>query len=479
MPALVVGGVTIPIAVSSPSFSRLDAVDRGRMFDNTYYASQTGGAAREWDFSTPPVTTTDAATYSAVLGKVASQLCSGDILELPTMCCAEYTGGTLVRLAVGHRVVLNFRLHEVQPERSLLEYDPGDVVTGEAFTRSTIAYYVNGLTSPPLTQSAINVKRDLHVASGVYSLLLEDARTNSMLRANDFSHAAWTKSNCTIGTGIADPVGGTTACTLTATASSGYCLQNLGAGASLVRTNSIWLKRRTGTGAFNLYDPSQVNPLVCALTANWQRFFRIGSASTNRDLTVLFATSGDAVDAWCAQQEDGAFATSEIPTTTVAVTRGADTYSLPFTTPPQEMTAYAKFVEGGTLQVSGRVCQISDAANNVPAFRILSSGAFYAAQHQTTLGTVTSTLAAAPAMGDVVELMARLYGDGSVDITQSLNAGTATTATQTAALTFAPAWSGLLCYLNSAGTAGAYGFTALQEFEIVSGVRSLTEMRAL
>lgn len=446
------------------------------MFDNTYYASQTGGAAREWDFSTPPVTTANAAAYSVVLGRVASQLCSGDILELPVMCCSEFTGGTFVRTAVGHRIVLNFRLHEVQPASAILGYAPGDTITGESFTRSTIAYYHNGNINPPLTQSAINVKRDAHYINSVRSILLEAARTNSHLHANDFSNAAWTKSNCTVGTVIADPAGGTTACTLTATAVSGYVQQNIGAGSSLVRTNSIWLRRRTGTGTVSLYDPLGGNPLSCALTTNWQRFTRTGTASTVRDLVLLFGTSGDAVDAWCGQQEDGAFASSEIPTTTVALTRGADVYSLPFTTTPQETTVYIKFVELGTSLLSSFLWSISNAAYATPSFAGPSSGGSFFSNH-INAANVTSGVTV-PAMGSVDEVVCRLYGDGSVDIIQSVNGGAATTGTLSAATPLGSAWSGLLLWLNSGGS-GSSGFTAIQQFKVASGVRSLTEMREL
>ena len=171
-----------------------------------------------------------------------------------------------------------------------------------------------------------------------------------------------------------------------------------------------------------------------------------------------------------------AFCSSYIKTTTVAVTRGADSYSLPFTTPPQEMTVYAKFVEGGANLAGARVFEIASAADANP--RLFCSGGVYHFVHATTLFNDSSTLAAGPAFGDITELGMRLFGDGSVDITQSLNGAAATTAAQSGAVAFGTGWSGLLCWLNSAGTVGAYGFTALQSFKIFSGARSLSEARA-
>lgn len=477
MSSLVVGGVVIPVAVSSPNWSRSDAADRSRVFDNTFFVSQTGGAARDWTFSTPPVTQALADTYIAALASPAAKLCSGDILQIPTMCSPELPSGKPTRAVGGNYVVLDFMLHEIQPAKILLRYAPGDTITGESFSRSTTAYQLNGNINPPLTLVSINAKRDTHYINSVRSILLEDARTNSLLWSNDFSNAAWLKSTCTVGTGIADPAGGTTACTLAATAVNGYVQQNLGAGSSLVRTNSVWLRRRTGTGVVNLYDPLGANPLVCALTTNWQRFSRTGGASTIRDLVVLLATSGDEVDAWCGQQEDGAFVSSEIPTTTVAVTRGADSYSLPFTTPPQEMTVYAKFVEAGSIAAApARLFEISNAADANPRLLAYNPSGLYRLFHDPS-SPVFSEIGTPPLLGDSVEFVGRLFGDGSIDAMQSIGAAAPILGSQTVPRTLATAWAGQFLWLNSATATVATGFTALQSFKIVAGARSLAEMR--
>lgn len=80
MPSLSVGGVTIPVTPGGISRDRLDMVDRARAFDGTYRASATGNPKREFLFSTPPVTRERADFYEQILGSVAAQVCSGDIL---------------------------------------------------------------------------------------------------------------------------------------------------------------------------------------------------------------------------------------------------------------------------------------------------------------------------------------------------------------------------------------------------------------
>lgn len=475
MAGVTVGGMTIMVSPDSVSRPRDDGADRRRAFDNTYRVSQVGGAARDFVFSTPPVLRATADIYEAQLSIFASQMCSGDVIARPTMCCAEITGWHPIRLAVGHGVVIDFVLHEVQPAKMLLKYSPGDTITGEAFTRSTIAYQINA--AGVLVSVAVNTKRDGHYIGGVRSLLLEGAATNSLLHANDFSNAAWVKNFMTITTGLADPAGGTTACTLTATGTNAEAYQQLANGSSIVRANSAWIRRRTGAGPVKLFDNTGAFVTV-APTASWQRFSAVGGASVIRIHGVQVATSGDAVDVWMAQQEDGGFRTSEIPTTTVAVTRGADSYSLPFTTPPQEMTVYAKFVEGGTISlVDGTVFVIADASSSSAALVGFAPGGFYR-NHHLSGSNVGSTLATAPVYNDTAELCFGLFGDGSVDVSQSINGGAVATSAQSAALALAAAWSGLLFWPNGTPV-NVRGFTALQSLKIVAGSRSLVEMRAL
>lgn len=477
---VVVGGTPIKVSPSSGKADWNDAVDRRRSFNNNYFASATGGAAREWHFSTPPITRAVAGTYRAVLSQVQAQMCSGEGLELPTMCCAELIGETPVKGAASNYVSLDFALHESQSKRLLLKYAPGDTITGESFTRSTVAYQLSGNIADPLAVVGINAKRDTHYINSVRSILLEDARTNVVLQSRLLSTAAWTKTNITA-TGTSTGADGavTSATRLTATAGNGTVLQAITL-ASSARFQTAWVKRITGAGLIQMTMDNGATWTTVPISTVYTRVSIPTQTLANPTVGFRLVNNGDAIDVDFVQNENGTFASSEIVTGAVAVTRGADSYSLPFTTPPQEMTVYAKFVEGGSVLVAGaRVFEFASSGGADPRFLVQSNPTVYSFYHNNGVGIRnTPIIAAGPSIGNTVELNTRLFGDGSVDLTQSINSAAETTSGQSASLSLAAAWSAQLAWLNSEGTAGGYGFTALQQFKIVAGSRSLAEMRA-
>lgn len=476
---VVVGGVPIKVSPSSGKTDWNDATDRRRSFDNTYRASATGGAARDWHFSTPPITRAVAGTYRAVLSQVQAQMCSGEGLELPTMCCAELIGETPVKGAASNYVSLDFALHESASKRLLLKYAPGDTITGESFTRSTTATYrdSNGIVAT----AAINVKRAAHYpVTGTPNtpyLLLEDARTNAALWCKDLTNAVWVKTTMTTATTTGADGVAASATRLTATAGNATVSQSVTLGSS-ARYMSAYVKRVTGSGTIQMTtDAVGADWQTIVVTAGWTRLEIPTKTLANPNFGFRIVTNGDAIDVDFVQNENGTFASSAIPTTTVAVTRGADSYSLPFTAPPQEMSVYAKFVEGGSILVNGsRIFEVSSAAGADARFLSYNASGPYSAFHGNG-SAVTSPQVPAPAMGQTVEFVARLFGDGSVDSVQSINGTAATFGAQSAALALASTWSGSLVWLNSEGTIGGIGFTAIQQFKIVAGSRSLAEMR--
>lgn len=497
MSFLTVGGTVIPVAPGSGHWDWNDAVDRRRSFDNTYRASATGGAARDFRFTTPPVTLANASIYRAVLQNVAAQMCSGDVMEIPTMCCAELVNETPVKLNVGHRLVQEWALHEVQGKKLLLKYSPGDTITGESFSRSTTATYIT--SSGALATAAIDAKRDAHYVGGVRSLFLEGAHANRLLWSNDLTNAAWTKrGTCAAAltaTGPSGVVNSATAITgLGAVGVNDVYQEPVGYGATTRYEPSYWIQKVTATGTVRIQSVSgtgQWNVNLSLLGAGWERITRSHAALTIASEFVSTAGGAGGVQFSCPsgapvainlygiQTEVGTFSTSTISTGAAIVTRGSDFYSLPFTIPPQELTLYAKFVESGSLSIVGaRVAEITNAADTGARLILFSTGSFYSTTHDSGGGSVGSTLAAAPVAGDVVELVTRLFGDGSVDTTQSINGAASTAGAQSAANALASAWSGQLVWLNSGGTATAAGYTAIQSFKIVAGARSLAEMRA-
>lgn len=484
MASLVVGGVTIPVAVSSPAFTRDEAADRGRSFDGSYFASETGGAADDWTFSTPPVTPALAATYKAALTRVGAQLCSGDILEQPKMCFAEFPGGKPLRKSSGHLVVLDFALHEAIGATTLFSYDAGDTVAGSAFTRSTSAKYRN--SAGIVATAAIDVIRDAHydasdLTANSPSTLLEGAATNVVIHNRDLSPttgATWTRTNMTV---TKNQIGadGTAngACALVADAANATVTQQVTL-ASSQRAMSAYVFRGVGTGPVEMTTDGGTTWTPITLTGGYTRVRIPAQTLANPNFGFRIVTSGDAIGVDFVQNETGAVPTSPIETTTVAVTRGADLYSLPFTDVPRESTVYVKMIDRGTINTSAATAfLIANAASASPAFAGYAPGGVFAAVHLNG-GSVTSTLGVAPVYEDTIELAARLLGDGSVNITQSINGGAETTATQSAALAFATAWSGQLLWPNGS-SASVRGFAAYKSIKVVAGSRSLAEMRVL
>lgn len=150
------------------------------------------------------------------------------------------------------------------------------------------------------------------------------ARNVVATTSEDFSNAAWTKTSCSITGSISDPLGGTSAYTMTATGANGIISQSISAitvsGDACI--SSIWIRRRTGTGAiamragtttFNTLDSG-------AVTSSWRRVAVVATASgTAFAIAVRLATSGDEVDIWHAQGESSPGAAIQAPSEYISV----------------------------------------------------------------------------------------------------------------------------------------------------------------
>jgi hypothetical protein len=212
-------------------------------------------------------------------------------------------------------------------------------------------------------------------------LLVEDARTNSLLYSADLTNAAWVAANATTAkdaTGI-DGIANS-ASTLTATATNGRVLQTLVLAAA-ARSYSVYLKRKTGTGTVSITRDggttwtnitSQIN------STTWSRVKIENTSVINPVLGIRLTTAADAVFVDGNQDEDSAFATSYIPTTSAAVTRAAESSN--FSAGP----AFANFFnrEAGAIYFETECYQRAVSSNS---FGLLESGSSYID------GTITST----------------------------------------------------------------------------------------
>lgn len=326
---------------------------------------------------------------------------------------------------------------------------------------------------------------ELNPVTGLYerAFLLEGAAKNNMPWSADISNAAWAKANITVTTGVLDPKGGTTACTLTATANNATIDQLLSAGASLIRTNAAWIRRRAGTGTVKILRGDGSAYDIVALTSAWQRFSSTGAANTVREHGVNVITSGDAIDVYNLQQDDLPFASSDIVNSGATTpTRVADSIWWPFPWLPMAMTVYVRFVERGTIKLTGGalagVLSIGDPAVNAPTLWLRALSGVYTAFHYTTVSNVTVAAGAVPVIGNLVELRLVLDADGRITLGQSINGAAEVVTGPTAALALAPAWSAQTLWLNDLGATGNCGFGAYTAHKVLRGARTLTEMRA-
>ena len=158
----------------------------------------------------------------------------------------------------------------------------------------------------------------------------EGQRTNRCLYSEDFSNAAWVKSNVTVtANSTTAPDGTTTADTLTATGANATCIQDLGVVASAKKTGSVWIKRKTGTGNIQLTMDGGAGWTTVTVTSSWVRF-DLSQTLVDEDFGIRLVTNGDEVYVWGAQVEQDliagsiSWATSYIATSGASVTRNVD-----------------------------------------------------------------------------------------------------------------------------------------------------------
>lgn len=230
-------------------------------------------------------------------------------------------------------------------------------------------------------------------------LLIEEARTNLLLRSEEFDSASWVKSNASVtADSTAAPDGATTGDTLTASAASGELRQDITLTANTGYCFSVFLKAGTSTQSrLIMFDvtgaDTQANatiawsagvPSVSSSTYTsseiveygngWYRFIGTWTSdASNTSHRVILRPDSSAgtgtIIVWGAQLEAGSYATSYIPTTTATVTRNADDASITGTAfsdwfNASEGTMYAEFSTFGLDSQVPTAFSISDGTSS-------------------------------------------------------------------------------------------------------------------
>lgn len=209
-----------------------------------------------------------------------------------------------------------------------------DFVSGQTggFTlvRATTATYFDG--SGVLQTAASGALRiDHNPTTGArLGLLREPARTNRALWGRDLTNEAWTATNATV---IKDQTGidgtATSASSVLATASNATVLQTV-THASTLRTLSLYAKRLVGTGTveITLDGGTGWTDVTSSLsTTAWARV-TLSQTVANPSFGVRLGTDTDKIAVDYVQVEDGHCATTPILTTTVAVARNVESFTL-------------------------------------------------------------------------------------------------------------------------------------------------------
>lgn len=196
-----------------------------------------------------------------------------------------------------------------------------------SFTRATTATYVHPTTG--LVTSAASGQ--LRIESN--GALIEGARTNIITYSRTLNNAAWTLTNATADNTITGEDGvASSASWLAASGSNGTACQSVTIG-SAAYSGAFSLKRITGTGTVKISldnGATYGSDLAGSLSANaWYRASKSNQTLANPEICLQLGTSGDNVAVDYAQIEAGAFISSRIPTTTVAVTRNRDDLTFP------------------------------------------------------------------------------------------------------------------------------------------------------
>lgn len=236
------------------------------------------------------------------------------------------------------------------------------------FTRATTAWtkLSTGLWASVASGTARSVYSGFTTASGSYiGYLAEGARTNLCIQARDLT-ATWTLLNTTAAKDQAGIDGtASSASSLTCSVDGGSCLQTITEAATLSAL-SLFIKRITGTGTITIQQGATTSDVTAQVNSSTYTRVELDATVLNPVIGIVLGTSGDKIAVDMAQFENGAFASSPIPTTTVSVTRNSDVLTYPTSAWLNETIGSALVIASdmGVLDATSTLWAVSDGSLN-------------------------------------------------------------------------------------------------------------------
>jgi hypothetical protein len=294
------------------------------------------------------------------------------------------------------------------------------------FTRATAAW--TKLSSGLWASVATGVARSMYSGAGTtvgsyVGYWSEGARTNLCLQSRDLS-TTWTALNATL---LKDQVGidgvGNSASSMTATLANGSALQTITEAATLSAL-SVFIKRITGTGTVTIQQGASTLEVSASLNSSTYTRIELDATVLNPAIGIVLGTGSDKIAVDMVQFENGASASTPIPTTTVAVSRNADILTYP--TAGNAGVSGALYFELSVANTAATMIpvQIDDGSDNN---RIASYTGTQFNSYIVSGGVVQATNAIGAITANTIAKLAEVSTTGNMQIFANGTAGTKVT----------------------------------------------------
>lgn len=308
--------------------------------------------------------------------------------------------------------------------------------------------------------------------------------TSGATKTISSSAAVWTTSNMTA---AKDQVGidgvANAATRLTATAGNATITQAITLGSS-ARGHAAFVKRLAGSGTIQMSMDNGATWTTIAVTSAWTRLSIPTQTLANPAVRFLIITSGDAIAVDFVQNENGAFPSSPIATTTAAGTRNADVVSAAFAFAPRDLTMYARASRGlyhaafVDTEVRG-IAELSNTGNLDRIFYDHTGAPDNATAHISTGGGSSAQSATVPASTDPLEVTAQFKNHATVPAAAVAIGDAALSAFSTGAAAFTAYGDTVISLGSIIGGADRVLYGALFELKIAAALLATQSMREM